>query len=804
MRKRRFDPRQYNKGFSLFTVIVSITFVGILGMLVLYIAMSNFYMKVTDLKGKDSFYTAERAIEEIRTGLQEEVGDAMSEAYIEVLENYNQTKTDQSQDESRQEAFRKSFYWNLKARMEQILNEKQDKGFKARYVDLTVGENETLEIVDPSLYALDSGQKVEVNSKIILKGMKAIYVDPKGCASIIKTDIQLGIPNVKFATPSTLPDLMNMVVVADSGIVCEKDSSSVTPDEITMKGSIYAGLMKDETVQEAGSNTSIWVKPNTKLSILSGDKLVCGGEINLSNGSEFTSNSGVALWAKGLTITSATASLLGNTYFSDDLTVTSESRNSNITIAGNYYGYGSAESARQSYYAPDYKDKKDADLSSAIIINGKTTKINLSGVQKLMLAGKNYISTSTEKSVEGRSNTSDIMTGESITVKGSQLAYLAPVEILGTDSDKSENMHNPMTYEEYLNSDLVQDTVPVKWNTAVEGWNGKTLSDIGVNESRPVQEVFYADNAESSGGFVYFYLNFTDESKAAKFMQDYYQENPDIKEQMDKYLSFYFQKNSTGIYVKDSESYLLYITNGNILSYDGTEEQGKIYNATHPKFTRRLIQDQVSYQNMWCALNRKMITDYEKLNTEVSDPDDSTVAPHNEQDLDRTVFDNLVNERKLKDFVKNMPDKKYQYPQNEAARFIMCNNGTKTDNGEAGTGKTLVITDEDAASLRLVVCTGDVEIEKNVNFRGIIMAKGKITLNLGAKLEAAPVDAAKVFQEQLEDESFQGQGLKAQDFFWEGDQYVLGNTTDNSQNTDTELSTYNLADCVTYRNWKKE
>ena len=81
--------KQHNKGFSLFTVLIAVSFVGILGLLVLYIALSNFNMKITDLKGKDSFYTAERAIEEIRTGLQQDVGDAMSKAYTQVLETYN-------------------------------------------------------------------------------------------------------------------------------------------------------------------------------------------------------------------------------------------------------------------------------------------------------------------------------------------------------------------------------------------------------------------------------------------------------------------------------------------------------------------------------------------------------------------------------------------------------------------------------------------------------------------------------------------------------------------------------------------
>ena len=52
-------------------------------------------------------------------------------------------------------------------------------------------------------------------SGILLKNLKVIYVDPKGYASIIETDIRLGIPKVQFPTPSTLPDIMNMIVVVD-------------------------------------------------------------------------------------------------------------------------------------------------------------------------------------------------------------------------------------------------------------------------------------------------------------------------------------------------------------------------------------------------------------------------------------------------------------------------------------------------------------------------------------------------------------------------------------------------------------
>ena len=75
MNGRKDTAGKQNKGFSLITVIIAVSFIGILGLLVLYMALSNFQMKIIDLKGKDSFYTAERAIEEIRVGLQEDVGN---------------------------------------------------------------------------------------------------------------------------------------------------------------------------------------------------------------------------------------------------------------------------------------------------------------------------------------------------------------------------------------------------------------------------------------------------------------------------------------------------------------------------------------------------------------------------------------------------------------------------------------------------------------------------------------------------------------------------------------------------------
>ena len=795
MRNITKTKRQQNQGFSLFTVLIAVSFVGILGLLVLYIALSNFNMKITDLKGKDSFYTAERALEEIRTGLQEDVGNAMSKAYTQVLESYNveNRSQDSSMDRQRQSEFQDCFITELMRTLrvskteDNIYNMERLRG----YVDLKYdGSKESLIITNPAgsaplMKAVKNVGKNTENNGVLLKNLKVIYVDEKGRAAIICTDIRLLVPEVQFPTPSTLPDLMNMIVVADKGIVCEGTESTPT----SINGSIYAGNLPSALA--ADSETSIKVIPGASLNVESGDKVVCKGEISVGLNSTFTSAESVNLWARGLNADSVqNVSLSGSTYFADDLTVTG--KNNNVKISGNYYGYGSYESATSDdCVAKDQYEKSGltgAALSSAIVINGKNTTLDLSDTQKLMIAGRNYIASSKVKA-NNRSNTNDVATGESLTVKGTQLAYLVPKEVLGASG-------NPLTYDAYLALLNGAKDISVNWDAAVEAWGSRTLRDIGVDSEKPVQTVFYND------GFVYFYLNFTDAQKSADFMQMYYQNNPTVKANMDKYLSFYFGGEDSGITVKDADSYLRYITNGNALSYSGADAQGNMQQATSVNPGEKILQEQVGYQNSWYALNRKMITSYDLLNKAVKE--DAEGKTHNETDGDRSVYDNLVNEKKMISYIKDTVKDdtgKYVFTASDEDGGLQA---IMYDNGENGMNQTLKISQSDADKLRLVVCTGDVEIEAGVKFQGIIMAKGTITLKAGAQLESAPLEAARVFQAQMSSYG-DGTSIKPQDFFWEGDKYVLGNSSSSGKkDTLNGSETYSLADCVTYENWKKE
>lgn len=795
MRNITKTKRQQNQGFSLFTVLIAVSFVGILGLLVLYIALSNFNMKITDLKGKDSFYTAERALEEIRTGLQEDVGNAMSKAYTQVLESYNveNRSQDSSMDRQRQSEFQDCFITELMRTLrvskteDNIYNMERLRG----YVDLKYdGSKESLIITNPAgsaplMKAVKNVGKNTENNGVLLKNLKVIYVDEKGRAAIICTDIRLLVPEVQFPTPSTLPDLMNMIVVADKGIVCEGTESTPT----SINGSIYAGNLPSALA--ADSETSIKVIPGASLNVESGDKVVCKGEISVGLNSTFTSAESVNLWARGLNADSVqNVSLSGSTYFADDFTVTG--KNNNVKISGNYYGYGSYESATSDdCVAKDQYEKSGltgAALSSAIVINGKNTTLDLSDTQKLMIAGRNYIASSKVKA-NNRSNTNDVATGESLTVKGTQLAYLVPKEVLGASG-------NPLTYDAYLALLNGAKDISVNWDAAVEAWGSRTLRDIGVDSEKPVQTVFYND------GFVYFYLNFTDAQKSADFMQMYYQNNPTVKANMDKYLSFYFGGEDSGITVKDADSYLRYITNGNALSYSGADAQGNMQQATSVNPGEKILQEQVGYQNSWYALNRKMITSYDLLNKAVKE--DAEGKTHNETDGDRSVYDNLVNEKKMISYIKDTVKDdtgKYVFTASDEDGGLQA---IMYDNGENGMNQTLKISQSDADKLRLVVCTGDVEIESGVKFQGIIMAKGTITLKAGAQLESAPLEAARVFQAQMSSYG-DGTSIKPQDFFWEGDKYVLGNSSSSGKKETLNGSdTYSIADCVTYENWKKE
>ncbi len=741
-------------GFSMLTVLVAISFVGIMAMLVIAISGVNFKMRMTEMKGKESFYITERALEEIKAGLQEDVGEALASAYVQVLEQYNEIDSSSGEglDMQRQRQFKFYFIDELSNRLqgdrENTYNMDKIKGYVDLLDSMQASSNgkEQLSVLNTSNQ--EPYMKVVAGESILLQYLKIIHIDANGYASILETDIRLKVPEVTFPTPSTLPDLMNMIVVANNGISCVGGLAG-TNTQIHIKGNLYAG-------------SHINIGSHTNVVFSEGERVVSIGQVTVSQGGSLTTEEETALWAEGIDLSSATLNLKGNTYVADDLTISrGNDLGSFVTLSGEYYGYGSKESAEGSYFKQvglKYENESLSQRNSSIIINGKNTTLNLSGLQRFMLAGNSYIG---NPSI-GTGGEEGALTGESLTIKGTQIAYLIPSSIIG-DGEGT----NPMTYKEY-EAALVNGELTLDWNSPVDEWDGRSLKDIGLNKNTPYTTIMYpTGNGE---GFVYVYLNFETSENASKFFEWYYKENESRKKQIDQYISFYLS--DEGIVMNKTDSFLRFITNGNVLQY--SNGQGNVIGSEDNSVTQDVIYEQINYQNTWYSLTRKMIPNFDMLSEE-------------EKSKDRQVFENLIQEEVFEEMTDNLQGRMEFFSTNieeEEIKALVLDQSSE-----------FVITDEVAEDLRLLICNGDVTIKSGVYFQGIIMTKGSITIEDGATLTSNASEAARLLQAE-------SNGKTLAMLFYNGDQYVIGNSGSNSS-FEGNSNSYDLENYITYENWSK-
>lgn len=741
--------KENQQGFSLLSVLVAISFIGIMAMLAIYISSVNFKMRMTQIKGTEQFYLTEQALEEIKAGLQEEVGEALSSAYIRVLENYNITDETSADglDMQRQKQF-KSYYIETLSEALQGEYNYYDIGKLSSYVDIVSTMDMTKEQLSVG-YSNEPIMEVVPSEKVVLKNLKITHINEKGYASILETDICMKVPEVAFPTPSTLPDLMNMIVVANNGVTCTGGLAG-TNTNIQIKGNLYAG-------------DHISIDPYTNVIFSEGERVVSLGKVSLSSNSSVTIEEETALWAEGIDVSSSALTLKGNTYIADDLTIQKGNGiGSVVKLSGEYYGFGSKESAESSYFKQvglKYNDSSVSKQNSSIIVNGKNTTLDLSGLRRFMVSGNSYIG-NPRKTIDG---VEGAVTGESLAIKGTQIAYLVPASVIG-DGSKT----NPMTYKDY-SSLLVGGSLPLQWDTPIKEWDNKTLNEIGLNKTNPYTTIM--NPAGNGEGFVYVYLNFETAKDASNFFKWYYEGNETRKAQMDQYMKFYLSEE--GIVMNDPDAFLRFITSGNVLTY--SDGKGNVIESPTNAQSQDVLYEQINFQNTWYSLTRKMIPNFDMLNDR-------------EKKKENQVFENLVNEDVFDEMTNNT---------NHGMEFYSTDleeNPTKAI--VVKQSNEFVINEEIAKTLRLLVCNGNVRIEKGVSFQGIIMTKGTLTIEDGATLTSNPSEAARLLQAQTEDKTLAM-------VFYNGDQYVIGNSGGNSE-FDGNSNQYELEKYIIYENWNKQ
>lgn len=192
-----------NSGSAIITVIVVVAFVSILATTILYVSGMNFYMKMTDLHTKESFYEAETALEEIKAFLMEQAAQASREAYTDVLINYASTDG----------YTRYTLYQN---RFFALLNEKWENaripaggGSEMSYQDTLASLVVYPPPADPSAVvsyellldaAVPDAGSMELHAAdgyALLRGIQFTYTE-NGYTTIISTDFIISVPEVNW------------------------------------------------------------------------------------------------------------------------------------------------------------------------------------------------------------------------------------------------------------------------------------------------------------------------------------------------------------------------------------------------------------------------------------------------------------------------------------------------------------------------------------------------------------------------------------------------------------------------------
>jgi hypothetical protein len=439
-----------NNGSTLITVIVAIAFVTILVTIILGTTVVNVRMKGIDRRTKDDFYYAERSLNDIYTGLGQELaviaGDEYEAAFkkvgtVEGLDDFNMAETAEKD-------FRKKF---MKKVHDTLIG--LDEATLQQYV-LTSSKGH-VDKIGAKEYQKKNGESAlgeEDAYRFVLKDVQVSVTDASGYRSVISTDIVITIPTVDFL--GTNADVSDYGLIANKGLYIEGNS------EIT--GNVYAGVHSTAISQDADydertdefSRTPVYGGINIKngKAIFDGNYIISKGDINLAGTNpQIKVNSPAAgadvnlanLWFTSIrTISDAnitpiptptpsplepTIDINANIFALNDMTLNAD--NSSVVIKGNYYGYNDGGSGITDVLGK--KSGRDDAVNSAIIINGSKAYLDMRDINNFVLMGKAYVdfTSDTETNAAGTA-TQVVPTAESVALKTNQQLYLVPPDFL--------------------------------------------------------------------------------------------------------------------------------------------------------------------------------------------------------------------------------------------------------------------------------------------------------------------------------------------------------------------------------------
>lgn len=758
-----------NRGASLVTVIIITALVMVMVTVLLSMVLLNYFMKTQNEKSQENFYNAETAMEEIRIGIVTEVSQASGMAYTEVLTNYNDLTL-----QEKEETFQKVFFTEIQKRLQKTEN-------KTLYnCDLLKSflkdENAVLKTTDDGVTnALDDKTLEAGNRCLVLRNVKVSYQDEEDNYTEIETDINVSYPQIDFSNAASLNNILCYALIAGEDFTLQKEWQSVVVKNAKTKisGNVYLGT--GETAVTNQGSLTLQPVGNAK-------SYVIGGELLLKQGSVYLNN--MEAWLKNILVSqySEFVSKGADTYLQNDLVLSGNG--STASMEGGLYAFGNPEAVKQSaVYREDVTknngnnirqqlEANEADFSSSIILNGgKSTKLDLSALNQLMIAGTSYINTqkTSHTAVSGSRNPS-IETGQSVMTKSDQRAYLIPGDLIGKGSENGGA--NPMTAQMF--QDLKAEIMSAKGYTqesqilpedlidfmSVSAELGDSLNGVGVRDYD-----MSAIQVSGVGSLYYFFMKFDDQTARNGFVKKYYNRQKQYSK-LQENLSDY-----AGGDVKlptDSGNSFNFYLQGNALATNGSS---LLVQDTMQREQESILEREVALTDSYAGLLANLEQNYELLN---------------QTQKRNALFENLFDTKRIAG-----ADKYFISQTLEGA--VVTAGDVKVSQAKQNLQKK----GAKGASLHLLIAKGNVVVDED--FDGLIVSGGSVTIKENCKeiKQNAQKASMAFFLSSNEDGECPADYL-LEDVGW----YRIGGTLKN-EDTKTQAEPIRFLDYVTYHNWEK-
>lgn len=776
-----------NKGSVMITVLVAFLFVAVLASIILATVTVNFKMRSIDRRTKDEFYYAEKALNDLYNGIGQECSEIMGETYNDVLSKYKKSDDSTYMDEeeaykSFKKAFVTAFYKDIASKQADkfsayVVKDTSKKGSSDKASRAIVKNYGTIKYYNNSSrsesYTISSESDVNIEKIgfIVIEGVK-VQSNPDanenvGYISEINTDIVVEVPRVSFFTTNNRA--YDYAILANDGI--ELESNAI----IKANGNVYGGTLPFTEIadnvssyKKAADYGGITLNDNSKFEINDAAYVVSGGDITL-NGGELSINQkntmlNNQIWFENIEVNSPSViNVNGDLFAADDLQINSGADGSTVIIKGSYYGYndgkqqmtgvgGTNKLTKKAIITSlnDYEKSADKDnissRSSAIVINAKEAKVDMSELKTLLLCGNAFINHMSKDKIEPGSDIksnrlaetppktdylkliinagkiSDASVPESVALKMTQDIILMPTEFL---KDANPRISNPRICESRDSDPFVSDEIPKR---IPSDWFGLSYID-------PIKPYTYVklDADNSAMIYAYCYLNFKDDESKTAYVKAVIDgadtgAQPtayDIKTEMLDRMEAYKDK----LTIKVGNASTRLYANGAVLNYEGN-------NLT--------VTDPSSYtdSNAFTSYSANLYKRYRMLDTYLDSMADVPLSATDTKNIDKQDLEDDADKLPAGRFfwlwglenaaggagtIKAADDTKAQEELKEfGSNFVYIKSSSEVDLASELTGTN--------PHKAFVIVDGDAKVSSDLTIQGFLVCTGKLTIKDGKKL----------------------------------------------------------------------